>query len=170
MLKTYETSGNVLFEEKQRYPKWLNILIAGILLLTLVIILITGFAGPQEKRMEMWIGLAIAIPIEILVVILFQYVQLEKVVTSNGLYYRWNPWQKRYRYIEKETIELCEVRRPPFMNYGMGWFPGYGRYHRAGSGKGLQLYLKNGKRFYFSAADVDSFKRVMDHLTNQLTK
>jgi len=170
MLKAYETSGNVLFEEKQKYPKWLNILIAGILLLTLVIILITGLAGPPEKRAEMWLGLAIAIPIDIFVMILFRYMQLEKVVTSNGLYYRWKPWQKKYRYIDKENIQSFEVRRFRFISYGMGWFPGYGRYHNASSGEGLQLYLKNGKRFYFSTADVDSFKRAMDHMINPLTK
>ena len=170
MLKAYEASGNVLFEEKQKFPKWLNWLLVGVILWTLAIILIAGFTGPVEQRNDIWLALAIAMPIEIPLIILFRYVQLEKIVTSNGLYYRWRPWQKRYRYIEKETIESFEVRRFPFMSYGMGWFPGYGRYHNAGSGEGLQLYLQNGKRFYFSSADVDSFKRAMSHLVNRITK
>jgi hypothetical protein len=170
MLKAYETSGSVLFEEKQRFPKWLNFLFAGIIIWTLAIILIAGFTGPAEQRNTIWLALAIAMPIEISLVILFRYVQLEKLVTSNGLYYRWKPWHKRYRYIEKENMGAFEIRRFSFMNYGMGWAPGYGRYHNASSGEGVQLYLKNGKRYYFSSADVDSFKRAMNHLLGPVTK
>jgi len=170
MLKAYETSGNVLFEEKQKFPRWLNWLLIGVILWTLGIILVAGLAGPEEQRNHIWLALLTAMPIEIPLVILFRYVQLEKIVTSNGLYYRWRPWQKKYRYIEKETIESVEARSFPFLSYGMGWAPGYGRYHRADSGEGLQLYLKNGKRYYFGTADVDSFKKAMNHLLSPFTK
>lgn len=166
MLKADETSGTILFEEKQNFPKWLNILLAVIVLWTLAVILISGFAGPAEKRNEMWMALAMAMPIELLLIILFKYMELEKVVTSNGFYYRWKPWQRKYRCIEKEMIETFAIRRFPFMSYGMGWIPGYGRYHNASSGAGLQLYLKNGKRFYFSTANIDTLNKTMDRLIN----
>ena len=129
-------------------------------------LLIAGFTGPAEKRSDIWIALAISMPIEILLIILFRYMQLEKVLTSNGIYYRWKPWHKRYRYIERENIETFIIRRFPFMSYGMGWVPGYGRYHNASSGSGLQLYLKNGKRFYFSTADINSLTKAMNRLIN----
>ena len=70
MLKADETSGKVLFEEKQKFPGWLTILVAGIILVTIVIIFIVGLTGPQEERKEMWTACAVTIPIEILIIIL----------------------------------------------------------------------------------------------------
>jgi hypothetical protein len=166
MLKVDETSGNVLFEEKQKFPNWLTILMAGIALLTIAIVLIAGITGPEQKKADMWLGIAIAFPIEILVVILFQYIQLEKIVTSNGLYYRWRPWQKRFRVIEKESIKSFELRNSPPLNYGIHWFPGYGWVHNASAGEGIQLYLVNGRRLFFSTRETGFFQRALQSLVS----
>ena len=163
-MKAYETSGNVLFEEKQKFPSWLTLLMGSILLLTIVIILITGFTRPEEDRKEMWAGLVVAIAAEIFVIALFLNVQLEKIVTTNGLYYRWSPWQKRFRVIEKESIKGFELRSGPPLNYGIHWFPGYGWVHNASTGEGLQLYLVNGRRMFFSTADASFFRRALQNL------
>jgi hypothetical protein len=170
MLKVYEPSGGVLFEERQKFPQWLTILMAGIILLTIAIVLIVGYTVPGKDRNEMWLALAIAIPVEVLTIILFRNVRLEKIVTSNGLYYRWKPWQKRFRVIEKESIKACEVRQGPPFNYGLGWFPGYGRFHNASRGEGLQLYLVNGDRIYFSTFDTVFFKRALENLISSNSK
>ncbi len=170
MLKTDETSGSVLFEEKQKFPGWIKLLITTILLLTIIIVLIDGLKRSSVQRADKWIAFAIAIPVEILVIVLFQNLTLEKTVTSNGLYFRWKSWQKKFRFIEKESIKSFELRNSPPLNYGIHWFPGYGWVHNASAGEGLQLYLKNGKRFFFSTADVDSFKKAMDSLINPDTK
>ena len=168
MLKAEETSGNILFEEKQNFPKWLNILMVGTLLWTLAIILIPGFNGVKEQRNDMWITLAIAIPLEILIIILFQYVQLQKIVTSNSVYYRWKPWQRKFRVIEKESIESFEVRKSPPLNYGIHWFPGYGWVHNASAGEGMQLYLVNGKKIFFSTSDITFFKKALGQIVYNL--
>lgn len=163
MLKAHDTSGNVLFEEKQKYPRWIYYLVSGILLVAIVVMVVAAFYS-GEGGLDLWLSLAIVIATEILLGYLLRTMQLEKIVTTNGLYYRWRPWHKRYRYIEKEDIESCEVRRFPFLSYGFGWFPGYGWYHHASSGDGLQLYLKTGKRFYFSTSDIVSLTRAMNNL------
>ena len=165
MLKAYETSGSVLFEEKQKFPNWLTILMGGIILFIIAIVLIAGYTAPEKDRSDMWIGLAIAIPIEILVIVLFQNMNLEKIVTSNGLYYRWRPWQKKFRVIEKENIKSFELRNSPPLNYGIHWFPGYGWVHNASAGEGLQLYLFNGKRIFFSSFDTSLFRRALENAT-----
>lgn len=170
MLRADESSGNVLFEEKQKFPNWLTILMAGIILLTIAIVLIAGLTGPAEKRNEMWIGIAIAIPVEILVIILFQNVRLEKIVTSNGFYFRWMPWQRKFRVIERESIKGFEVRNSPPLNYGIHWFPGYGWVHNAGAGEGMQLYLMNGKQIFFSTSDLTFFKKALENITSSNPK
>lgn len=170
MLRTDEASGNVLFEEKQKFPNWLTILMAGIILLTIVIVLITGLTGAAEKRNDMWIGLAIAIATEILVIFLFLNVRLDKVVTSNGLYFRWIPWQRKFRMIEKESIKSFEVRKSPPLNYGIHWFPGYGWVHNASAGEGIQLYLWNGKKIFFSTFDISFFRKALENITSSNPK
>ena len=166
MLKAHETSGIVLFEEKQRYPRWLNTLIIVIFVFTIVMMVIAGYMGTEEKRKETWLGLIIAVPVEVLVILLLRNLRLEKIVTSNGLYYRWQPWQKRYRVIEKEDIESFTSRRFPFVSYGFGWFPNYGWYHNAGGGEGMQLYLRDGRRYFFSTADKVEFEDALHILTS----
>jgi hypothetical protein len=52
MLKADETSGNTLFEEKQRFPGWLNKLIIGITMFTIAIILIAGLTGRRKKEIK----------------------------------------------------------------------------------------------------------------------
>jgi len=166
MLKAYEPSGSVLFEEKQKFPNRLTILMAGIILLTIAIALIAGHYAPEKEKEEEWIGLVVAIPIEILVIILLQNVRLEKVVTSNGLYYRWKPWQRKFIVLEKESIKSFEVRKSPPFHYGIGWFPGYGKVHNASTGEGVQLYLVNGNRIYFSTSDTTFFKKTLEQIAS----
>ena len=170
MLKAGETSGNILFREKQNFPSWMNILVIGIILFTIVIALIAGYTGAKEERSDMWLGLAVAVPIEILIVALFHNMRLEKIVTSNGLYFRWIPWQRKFRVIEKESIKTFETRKSLPLNYGIHWFPGYGWVHNASAGKGLQFYLVNGNKIFLSTSDIDSFIRAMNNLINPTTK
>ena len=138
---------------------------AGIILLTIAITLIAGLTTKEDK-VDMWIALGISIPIEILVIILFWNVRLEKTITSNGLYYRWRPWQRKFRVIEKESIKSFEVRNSPPLHYGIGWFPGYGWIHNASVGEGLQLYLVNGKKIFFSTADATFFQRALQDIVS----
>lgn len=164
MLKSHDISGNILFEERQKFPNWLTILIAGIVVLTIAISFIVAMTTTGKERNDAWLGLAIGVPIEALVIILFQYVQLEKVVTSNGLYYRWKPWQRKFRVIEKESIKSFEVRKSPPLNYGIHWFPRYGWVHNASRGEGLQLYLFNRKKIFFSVFDITFFRKALEDL------
>ena len=164
MLKADETSGNILFEEKQNFPRWLNILVVGIILFTIVIALVAGYTGPKEERSDMWLGLAVAVPIEILILVLFQNMQIEKIVTSNGLYFRWIPWQRKFRLMERESIKSFAVRNSPSLNYGIHWFPGYGWVHNASAGEGMQIYLVNGKKIFFSTSDITFFKKALENI------
>jgi hypothetical protein len=169
MLKADEPSGKILFEEEQNVPKWLTILMAGIMLLTIVITLIAGLTT-KEDRVDLWIALGVSIPVEILIIIIFWNVRLEKIVTSNGLYYRWKPWQRRFRVIEKESIKSFEVRNSPPLNYGIHWFPGYGWVHNASAGEGIQLYLMNGKKIFFSTLDMVFFQKALGNMTSSNLK
>jgi hypothetical protein len=163
MLKVDEPSGKVLFEENQKFPKWLKMLILGIVTFTLVLTIVLSYVASEDK-IDIWLGPGIAAVTEFFVFILFRKVRLEKTVTSNGFYYRWRPWQRKFRWIEKDQIVRTEVRPGPPFHYGIGWFPGYGTIHNASMGDGLQLYLMNGKKIFFSTFDIASFEKAFQQI------
>ena len=131
--------------------------------------MLIGLFTEKDKR-GMAIGLAAIIPVIFLVLYLHSKSQLEKMVTSNGLYYRWKPWHRKFRVVEKQDIASVIVRKSPLMNYGFGWYPGYGRYHNSSGGEGLQLTLKNRSRIFFSTYDVGAFKKAINTLIDSNLK
>src|SRR5215213_678870 len=159
MLKTFETSGTVLFEEIQKYPRWLNWLVR-LAMMVAILGLLLGFIIEKEKT-DLAIGLAIVLPIAIIVIYLNSNIRLEKIVTSNGLYFKWTPWHKRFRVIQKEDVDSFYIRKFPFVNYGFGWFPTYGWYHNARGGEGVQLFLKNGSKFFFGTNQKRLFEKAL---------
>jgi len=171
MQKIHEISGQVLFEEKQRFPKWLTFLLVGVLLLVLVGMILLAISIEEEKT-EALLGLAIAVPIELAIIYLFFTSELELAVTSNGLYYRWKPLHKKFRVIEKEMIETAEIRRTPMFNYGFGWLPRLGTFYNTHNGPGLQFYLRNRKKIFFSTKDPGKLIRAVKAIisTNRKTE
>lgn len=169
MLKAYEPSGKILFEEKQKFPFWLTILMIGLMLLIIAGMVILSVTVPEEKD-EAILGLMIALPVQLAVFVLVQKMRLEKVVTTNGLYYRWKPLHKKYRRIEAGTIKNAEIQKVPPLHYGSGWLPRYGKLHNAGMGEGIQVYLINGNRIYFSTADAAFFRKALQNLISSNPK
>lgn len=169
MLKAYETSGNYLFGEKEKFPKWLSWLM--IVPLAIVAGLMVMLPRMDEAdRQEMWIALAIVLPLQVILIIVFQKAKLEKVVTSNGLYFRWLPLQKKFRVIEKEMIRSVSVTRAPVLNYGSNWVPGYGRMHMASKGEGVEVIKTDGKKIFFSAADPYTMVKALEELIRSNSK
>jgi len=118
----------------------------------------------EEERDEAALGLAIAIPIELAIIYLFMTSEIDLTVTSNGVYYRWRPLHRKYRIIEKEMLESVDIRRSPLFNYGFGWFPSLGTFYNTHNGPGLQFYLKNGKRIFFSSKDTVQLNRTIQDM------
>lgn len=152
-----------MFSEKQRFPKWFSWLILSPLMLTIGILIFISTTEESDKN-EVIFVLFIVMPLQLIMFLLFYRSQLEKVVTTNGMYYRWTPLQKKYRVIEKEEIGETELRRSPLLKLGSNWMPGYGRIHSASHGEGVQIFKTNGKKIFFSAADPASFRKALEVL------
>ena len=91
MRKVDETSGKLLFEEREKFPRWMFVLILLIMLSTIAITIGASLAMGNQSgsvKEDMWIALALTIPVEGIIFYLFTISRLEKIVTSNGLYYR----------------------------------------------------------------------------------
>ena len=168
MLKAYEISGNILFEENQKYPSWVSWAVRLAMLVTILGLLIGLILG--NDKTDAAIALAVVIPVAIAVIYLNSNIQFQKTVTSNGLYYRWKPWQKKFRVIEKEDIDSFTTRNFALLSYGSGWFPTYGWYHNLSRGQGIQLFLKNGSKFFFSTYNIELFERAFQSLVSSKPK
>ena len=162
-MKVTEPTGAVLFEEKQHFPRWLIILMLSPILITVGVTLAISMS--EQDRSEMWIALAIVVPMQFIMLYLFYNVQFEKLVTKDGLYYRWTIIQKKYRVITKAEIEKIELRKPPSLKYGKNYTFSHGKVYNVSDKVGLQLYLKNGKKVFFGTGDTFSFNQSMIQLT-----
>jgi len=168
MLKVFETSGHILFEETQKYPQWAKWLVRLAMLITIAGWLLAFIADKEKPGLA--IGLAVITPISILVIYLNSIIRLEKIVTSNGLYYKWKPWHKRFRVIQKEDISSFSYRKFPFMKFGSGWLPTYGWYHIASRGAGIQLFLKDNHKFFFSTNEKNLFEKALQNMISSNPK
>lgn len=169
MVKAYETSGGTMFGEKQAFPGWLAwIMLSPVLLAVGIIALMPSSEEFKEK--EMGLGIAILFLVQVVLFFLFRKTKFEKQVTTNGLYFRWTPLQRRFRVIEKQEIIEAQVRKAPSLKYGSHWVPGYGRMHTANRGDGVQLILSNGKKIFFGSADAISFNKVLQELVQSNRK
>jgi len=165
-----DTNGKILFEEVQLFRvKWIWVLII-LCILSSTGITIGVALMEKEKTREAWVGLAIMVPLETIMLYLFYIVRLETVITSEGIYYRWWPFQRKGRFISKLEIEKAEMRAGPVLRYGWHWVPGYGRVSNTGPGKGLQLRLQNGKKIFLGTHTPASLQTAVEKIITVLQK
>lgn len=163
MRKVDDISGALLFEETVGLPRWIItfLIVSGAFVVLVTAVL--GFALQADKT-EPLIALLIVVPLQLVIILFYRRMKLEKIVTTNGLYYRWKGLHKKYRYIDKDEIQELEVKKGPVLKYGPGWTFGYGRYHSVNDKKGLQLYLAGDKRIFFGAENLERFHRVIHQI------
>jgi hypothetical protein len=169
MLKVYEPTGGVLYEENQVFPKWLGFVLLGPLLVVVGLILFLGNVDEIEKN-EAWIAMFIAVPINLLMGYMFFAGKLQTVVTTNGFYYRWRPLQKKFRMIENTDLDEVVSRNAPSFKLGANWVPGYGWMHSTRKGSGLEFRLKNGKKVFIGTSNLFQFERAVRQILSNNRK
>ena len=111
---------NRVFNETQSYRgTWLMYLILLIELPTLVLLFVLFFQA--EDKSEMGNALIIVISTLYLVFLLIFNLKLELRIDDSGVYYRYFPFIRKWRKIEKEAIKTIKViRYRPITDFG-GW-------------------------------------------------
>ncbi|MES1218473.1 MAG: hypothetical protein ABUT20_23405 [Bacteroidota bacterium] len=155
-------TGNVLFREAQHFRvKWVwMIIISGVV----VCIGITTATVYLDKESKDIMALLILIPVESLMLYLFYIVKLETVVTSDGVFYRWRPFFRKYSFIEKKEIDEAKPDKGPALSYGYHYLPGYGNVHNMGPGKGMRFVLKGGKRIFIGTQKLNGFQSAVEEI------
>jgi hypothetical protein len=165
-----DTNGKILLEETQLFRvKWLWVLIV-LCIVSSTGVTIAVAVLENEKPRETWAILAFIIPFEGIILYLFYIVRLETTITTEGIYYRWWPFQRKGRFIPKQEIEQAEMRNGPLLSYGFHWVPGYGRVHNTGPGKGIQLKLVNGKKIFLGTKAPASLQTAIEKIVIVMQK
>ncbi len=166
-----------LFKEEQKFRQaWIIIIMVLAVVVWLYMIIRYIFIDElfQKEPGAAWTTLIAGI-IPILVIYLFVKMKLLTVVDTNGVHCRFTILQRNFKSFTKEDIQAYEIRQyKPISEYG-GWGIRVGRGKRGSaynvSGNiGLQLYLKNGKKFLIGTQQPESLSRSMDKLTGKITK
>jgi len=157
-------NGTIVFSEMQQFrTKWLWAVLIGCALISTGVTIATVLAD-ETNRLQATITLAIIVPLELLMIYLFYVTKLETIVTTDGVFYRWWPFLKKYSYIEKSEIELIEPGTSPALSYGYHNIPAYGSVHNTGPGKGLIFVLKNRRKIFIGTQKLSSFQSAVESI------
>ncbi|TAF33147.1 MAG: hypothetical protein EAZ57_06750 [Cytophagales bacterium] len=159
---------SVEFEEKQT-AKGMILIVQSILILITTTILTVVVIIPYLSRGRLnssALGVAgLALGAGVLVWLLFRYMTLRTIITSDYIAVQYKPFQFSPVKIKCSDIESYEVRTyEPLMEYG-GWGLRYslinGKAYNISGNIGLQLYLQNGKKILIGTEQPEAIERVM---------
>jgi hypothetical protein len=165
-----DTNGKILFEEAQWFRvRWLWVLIIVCSISAMGIVI--GIALTQkEEAEESWLALAFMVPFEAIILYFLYITKLETTITSEGIYYRWWPFQRKGWFIARQEIETVEMRNGPPLCYGLHWVPGYGWVHNTGPGKGIQLGLHRGRKIFLGTQTPASLQTALEKIMTVMQK
>ncbi|MBU2650768.1 MAG: hypothetical protein KKA81_07525 [Bacteroidetes bacterium] len=161
----------ILFKEEQRFRQvWILFILiasAGLWLFFMI------WQGINEnlfttKPEAAWITLIVGI-IPVVLIFLFLKMKLITVIDQQGVGCRFTILQKSFKRFEKDDILSYEIRKyKPIQEYG-GWGIRVsggkkGTAYNVSGNMGLQLYMKNGKKFLIGTRQEVSLGRAMEKL------
>jgi hypothetical protein len=161
----------LLFQESQRFRQpWLYaILIASDLLIVYLLIRYSVFE-PEEFDLTATIILIVTLLLMILLTVGFHAIQLLTEIRQKGIYYRFKPFQKKFKEIRFDELESVQVKKyNPIKEYG-GWGirPGgkkKGKAYNVSGNMGIHFNFKDGHKFLLGTQKPESVNKVIQRLT-----
>ncbi|MGN6532954.1 MAG: hypothetical protein ACTHK0_14530 [Ginsengibacter sp.] len=157
---------NEYFAETQRFRQpWLWAIILGVDILFIYAIL----SEIKKMKSDVQLTLIITTIIAVLLLVLFLILRLETKITGQGIYYRFYPFQLKFKVISWQEVSEAYLRTyKPLWEYG-GWGIRFGlrrngmAYNVSGN-QGLQLELANGKRILLGTRRPEEIAHVLIQL------
>lgn len=171
MVETNKKLEDQLFSEKQSFRQiWLWILLITIDLIHFVTICTPYFTQSVNGIARTDLGETVfSAAILIFTTVLFYLMRLETVIKSDGIYYRFFPFQIKLKKISWEEISHAYIRKyNPIMEYG-GWgirngFLRSGKAYNVSGNEGLQMIYTSNKRFLLGTKKADEIKSILFQL------
>ncbi len=162
----------ILFKENQKFNQWwIWILLLGVNGLTGYGIIQQVILGkPFGDHPGSNLGLLMVFGLILLTVLLFFSLNLETVITKDGVYVKFFPFHLKFRHYPWEEIHKLYVRKyNPIMEYG-GWgIRGLGRNKalNVSGNMGLQLELKEGRRLLIGTKKAEELSDAILNIHKQ---
>jgi hypothetical protein len=141
----------VLFSERQYFRQlWLGLVLLAInsLFVYGIVHNIMSTQGPKMSNAVLFAALAFTL----LLTLLFLLIRLDTEIRTDGIYFRFFPFQVSYKILRKEDISDCVVTQyEAIRDYG-GWgirgsFSGKGKAYTVSGFMGIQIVMTDGKRY-----------------------
>jgi hypothetical protein len=159
----------ILFEEKQQFRQWW---------LWLIMLLIVGDAiwqfiqvieNPAHATFSEVAAPGIIAALPLIIVFFIKSLTLHTMITNEGVYVRFGPIQKKFRFYPWEDIATLHIRKyAPISEYG-GWgIRGWGSnkaYNTSGD-TGLQLKFKNGNKLLIGTQQPSVLREALSQIKN----
>jgi hypothetical protein len=158
------------YEQQQFRQKWTFLIY--ILLLALLALFIYAdiqqiFLGKSfgDKPASNFVLIIITLFI-LTVILLFYLTKLETRINEDGIFYKWTPFNRKYKKIAWGDINSIEIIKYNFVGYG--WrLTQYGTVLNVNGNMGLQLSLKTGRKIVLGTQKVEELSNTL-RLLNQI--
>lgn len=161
----------ILFKEKQRFNQWwlwlIFIGINGLFIYGFYVQIIEHkiFGGKPMSNT----GIIISTCVSLILTFLFYFIGLETVVKEDGIYVRFFPFQRKYKYFAWHQLSKTFIRSyTPLVEYG-GWglrfsLTGNGTAYNVSGKMGLQLEIESKGRILIGTQKPQELNKVLEQL------
>ncbi|RYG47049.1 MAG: hypothetical protein EOO01_15380 [Chitinophagaceae bacterium] len=154
----------ILFRETQRFRQpWLWLVLICSALATLLP-LIVSFAEKNAPGQAAMLGPGL------LVLFLiganftgFYITKLETVITSDGVYFKWSPFFKTYRFYSLQEIQGMKIGVYNKPRFGLHKDPDFGRVHIVNGSNGISFKAGQVQRVFIGTRRVAAMRHVLEH-------
>ena len=164
--------GKIFFEEKQSFRQifiWIIcILIFGIFLWGIIQQIILNIPWGNNPSSDLGLILFGIIPVAI--IILLFTLKLTTKVKEDGIYFKFNILNSKFKSIKKEEIATYKIiKYKPLEEFG-GWGIRFamkknaGRAYNVSGNIGMQFELKNGRKILIGTQYPEKFKNAVDEM------
>lgn len=156
-----------IFKEEQAFRQWWFI---GLFVLVFIGILLPVFKN-KDQDLKL-ISLLIPIILTLVVFFFLFILRLKTRIDQNGVMAYFKPFpfaRKSYKWEEIERIYVRQYK--PIMEYG-GWGirgVGNSKAYNVSGRDGIQLHLKNGKKFLIGTQNIHDAQRVINYYQNKIS-
>jgi len=152
---------NIQFSEVQQFRQtWLWYLLLFSFLISMVPVLVLTLRG-DLPRSEGIAVMSLMLVIMAIILGLFNVATLETKISDEGIAFRWTPFFKRFTLLKWSDIDYVQIRQYLGLSYGFHFSFRYGRMHNVSGNYGLQVVLKNGKRYFLGTQKRSSAERAL---------
>lgn len=158
----------ILFQERQQFRHYWTLLVY-IPLLSLLALFAFGIYqqtvqhqpfGDNPAPTPVLVGFSLFI---LLLIALFYFSALETIVTSEGIGFRWSPFQTKWKFYPWNSIQKVEIYRYGFVGYGIR-LTRQGVLHNVSGNNAVKITLTDKRSFSIGTQQKETLEKILREL------